>query len=383
MSVVSAISLSRRPSAAFAAVGLFWGTFAAYVPVIKARLGVDDAVFGLLLLGSAVGLVTAMWLAPRADRFFGARGMQVAAALFAGAVLLPGMATVGMAFALAMVAVGMASGLLDVIMNARVADLEARHSRALMNANHGMFSLAYGLSALLSGAFREAGWPPEQAFAALAMGIVALALILRMDRDTLSEEEASHTGAFPFWPVFLCGAVVFVAFTSEATVEAWSALHVERTLGGGAAEGALGPATLGLTMAVGRFGGQALSERFSELTVIVVAALMAATGAVIVAGAPTPVVAYAGFGVLGLGVSVIGPVGLALAGKAVAARHRTDAIARAAVMGFSGFFVAPVLMGTLSQLFGLRVAFGSVAILLLMAIPLALAVGRRGKGAVG
>ena len=47
------------------------------------------------------------------------------------------------------------------------------------------------------------------------------------------------------------------------------------------------------------------------------------------------------------------------------------------MIGFSGFFFAPVLMGLLSQLFGLRVAFASVALLLLMAVPLSLALTRR------
>jgi len=45
-------------------------------------------------------------------------------------------------------------------------------------------------------------------------------------------------------------------------------------------------------------------------------------------------------------------------------------------MGFSGFFLAPVLMGQVSQLFGLRIAFAAVAGLLLISVPLALAAGR-------
>ena len=48
---------------------------------------------------------------------------------------------------------------------------------------------------------------------------------------------------------------------TEATVETWSALHIERSLQGRAAEGAMGPAMLGLTMAIGRFSGQAVSPR--------------------------------------------------------------------------------------------------------------------------
>ena len=78
MYVLQALSVSRRPAIAFVIVGLFWGCFAAYVPEVKARLGVNDATFGLLLLCNALGLVSSMFLAPRFDRILGARGMQIA-----------------------------------------------------------------------------------------------------------------------------------------------------------------------------------------------------------------------------------------------------------------------------------------------------------------
>jgi MFS family permease len=129
-------------------------------------------------------------------------------------------------------------------------------------------------------------------------------------------------------------------------------------------------------MAVGRFSGQMLTERFSETVVIVWAALIASVGALIAASAPSPAVAYVGFGVLGLGVSVIGPIGLALVGQIVSSHYRTEAISRAAVIGFSGFFVAPVLMGTVSEFYGLRVAFTCVAGFLLLALPMTALVKR-------
>ena len=370
MSIANAIKISSRPATAFAVVGMFWGCFAAYVPVIKAQLGASDALFGALLLGSATGLVSAMWLAPRADRLLGPRGMQAGALLLALSWLLPGQITVPFVFAATMAFVGLASGLLDVIMNARVSELEAKHDMPLMNANHGVFSVSYAFGAIVVSFTREAGIPPTPVFA--SFGVIALMLLplLKMEVTYVAPEEG-YTGCYPFWPIVLCGAIVLVAFMSEATVEAWSALHVERTLGGGAAEGALGPAMLGLTMAFGRFSGQVIAERLREIPVVIAGSFISASGAVIAALAPTPLLAYLGFGILGLGVSVIGPMGLALVGKLVAPHLRTEAISRAAVIGFSGFFFAPTLMGVMSEAFGLRVAFLGVAGLLLMAIPLA------------
>jgi MFS family permease len=268
MSISNALTVSRPAATAFVVIGMFWGCFAAYVPVIKAQLGASDALFGTLLLGSATGLVSAMWLAPYADRFFGARGMQVGAAMLAVAWLLPGQMTNPWLFAVTMAFVGLASGMLDVVMNARVSELEAQHAKPLMNVNHAMFSVAYAVGAILVSFTREAGLGPTPVFAGFAVLAFLMLPLMRLEVAVVPSEDG-YSGAYPIWPILLCGGIILVAFMSEATVEAWSALHVERTLGGGAAEGALGPAMLGITMAIGRFSGQAVAERVSDLTMLI------------------------------------------------------------------------------------------------------------------
>ena len=272
---------------------------------------------------------------------------------------------------------GLMSGLLDVTMNARVSELEEAHNRPLMNANHGVFSVGYAIGAFSTGLGREAGFMPFQILSCVAVLAVVLAWRTRMPVARSTVEQSGGVG-FPYGIVGLCGAVVLIAFMAEAAVESWSALHVERTLHGGAAEGALGPTMLGLTMAAGRFGGQAVAEKWSDLTVIFWGAVLAVTGALIAAFAPVPLVAYLGFGTLGLGVSVIGPIGLAIVGRLVPPQVRTLAISRAAVIGFSGFFLAPAAMGVISQGYGLRAAFAAIAVLVLVLFPLVALLRRRG-----
>ena len=385
-SILAAVRLAAAPNAAFVTLGLFWGCWASYVPVVKARLGVGDGAFGLLLMGSACGLVSAMWIAPHVDRALGRRSLPVLATLFVLAGLLPALMGSPLPFVVALFAVGLCSGLLDVSMNARVSELEAEAGRPLMNASHAMFAVGYAVSALATGFEREAGLPPVAALAIVAAAVILL-LVPRMSQEPRHVAAPSGgRGRYPWTPILLCGAVVLTAFITEAAVESWSALHIERTLGGRAAEGALGPFMLGLTLAVGRFSGQAVVERLREVTVVVVAGAAASLGALIAAWAPSPEVAYLGFGLFGLGVSVIGPMGLALVGKMVAPHFRTEAISRAAVMGFSGFFFAPVLMGLVSQGFGpemgLRAAFTLVAVLVAGSIPLALVLSRRPAAAL-
>ncbi|MGB3555787.1 MAG: MFS transporter [Jannaschia sp.] len=369
MSILSALRLSRAPVAAFMAVGLTWGCFAAMAPVVKARIAVDDSTFGLLLLATAIGLSTTLWAAPRWDRRMGSLALPVGTVILAIAASLPAWAATVPLFFVILLVMGATSGLTDVVMNARVSEVEARTGRSLMNVNHAMFSVAYAVSALLTGAMREAGWGPEVIFPVTGLLVLATAPFQRMPVDTPAEGPVRR-GGLPLGLVAICGLIVLIGFMAEATVESWSALHVERTLGGGAAEGAFGPAMLGLTMAIGRFSGQAVAARLSELMVIRIATGLAAVGVLIAAAAPSPSVAYLGFGLMGLGISVIGPMGLALAGRIAARDVRTAVIARVAVIGFAGFFLAPALMGLGSDAFGLRWAFACVALLLAVIWPL-------------
>ncbi|MBO6602040.1 MAG: MFS transporter [Roseicyclus sp.] len=371
MAVLSALRLSRRAALGFVAMGVLWGSFAAQVPVLKAQIGADDAVFGLLLLGSPLGLLATLWLAPLFDRRLGALSLPIAALAVALAYLVPGLATGPWVFLAAMVGLGLGSGLLDIVSNARVSELEARHNRSLMNANHGMFSVAYAVSAIATGFAREAGLSSAEIFSALALLVAGLSLGMRSEVTPVSDEERRAV-RLPWAIVLICGGIVLLAFFVEAVVESWSALHIERTLGGRAAEGAFGPAILGLTMALGRFSGQAISGRFSDVSIITLGAAMACAGAFLAALAGGPFLAYIGFGIMGLGVSVVGPMALALVGRLVPPAHRTSAVARVNVMGFAAFLLAPLVMGQVSEAYGLRVAFAVVGGLALIAPILAL-----------
>ena len=122
MSLARALVLSRAPVLPFMVMGAGWGTFAAYVPDLKAGLGVSDGLFGLVLMCSSIGLLSALWAAPRLDAQLGPRALPLAAAFLGLAFVLPGIAGTVALFAVAMMVMGAASGLCDVVMNTRVSE---------------------------------------------------------------------------------------------------------------------------------------------------------------------------------------------------------------------------------------------------------------------
>jgi MFS family permease len=174
------------------------------------------------------------------------------------------------------------------------------------------------------------------------------------------------------------GAIVLIAFMSEHAAEAWSALHIEKTLGGSPAEGAMGPATIALTMAAARLGGQAIIARIAPVRLLMGGAAISAAGALIAAAATAPAMAYAGFVVMGIGSSVIAPTAFSLVGRLAQPEARARAIARATLYGYFGYFFGPPTLGLIAEVAGLRGAFVFAAVALAFVPLLARLFARRG-----
>lgn len=352
---------SRRTGTGLAAIGLFWGGFAALVPEYKLRAGVSDAQMGTILLCTAVGGITAMALAPRLRRVLGAGTLPVTGMVLALAALLPLSVQSAPTMAVALVLMGAAMSALDINVNVRVSERESETGLPLMNYNHALFSFGFAAAALAAGAARRAGLGPEQIQPVLAL-VLALAAVLMAERHVPAPPGAAAAGATPWPVVWPAAAILFAAFVTENATESWSALHIERSLGGRPGEGAFGPATMGLTMGIGRMAGQLLAQRVGEARLVAGSAVLAAIGTLIVALAPVQWLAVLGVGVIGAGVAVLVPSANSLLGRRVAPEQIGLAISRAWMIGFTGFFIGPVAMGLMAQTMGLRAAFAVVAL---------------------
>lgn len=379
MSMAEAARIARAPNAALAAVGVFWGGFSAYVPDLKAGIAAPDAAFGLAMMMSAAGGIAAMAAAPKIMARLGANGLWIGGLVLAAAFFYPLLARDVVGFGIAMCLVGASISLLDIAANMDLSSLEARHDRHLMNFSHAMFSFAFAGSALLSSLLRSAGYPAGFTFPLLAAITLILVLAMRQSRDWLPETAAPEGSdrRTPWGPIGMTAAILFIAFVSENTAETWSALHIERTLGGAAGHGGFGPVALGVTMAFGRLAGQVAARRLGEAGLVLWSAVVGVAGAIVIALAPVPWIAVLGVGLLGLGVAVTVPSANSILGKLVRPDQRGHAISRAWMVGFAGFFIGPSAMGLISQATGLRVVFLTVAVLLAAVIPLILAMKRR------
>ncbi|ALI55344.1 MFS transporter [Celeribacter marinus] len=373
MSLITAVRVSRAPFMALGAIGVYWGTLAAMVPAIKAQTQASDAQFGLALLGAAIGGMVAMYLAPRISLALGRYILPLLVAVMFVAMQMPAFAHSVPALFVVLVALGATISSLDINANMRLSQLEERHGMHLMNINHAMFSLCFGVAALFVAGLRQAGWSVGQVFPLMGVAVVIMGVMTwegRNWRPVDPEPEGAVTPTeLPWLYIILTGVMLFVSFVGENATEAWSALFIERELGGAVGHGGFGPSTLGFVMAAFRLLGQVTTEKLGEERVVFWSGVLGVIGSLVIASAQSQGVVLVGIGITAIGMAVIVPTANSLLGKLVHRQQRAIAISRAWLIGFTGYFIGPSLIGFVSQGFGLRVAFVCVAIMVAFIIP--------------
>jgi MFS family permease len=342
--------------AGFVVLGLFWGAWAAVLPSVQDATGTSKGALGIAMLFVSVGSLPAMLLlaGPAVDRF-GARAVAIGCAAFAVATTLPGLATSLSTLIPALAASGVASGLLDVAINANVGRIEVESGRRLMPLAHGLYSVGVVVGAVGAGLGRSAGAGRESILLTVSVCIAAVGALAAGD-GTRGAAGTARRARFARG-LLLIGLVGAAAFVVEGGLESWSALFLERQLDARPAVSGLGPGVFGASMAAGRFLGQA--ARLPDRTLLGAGALLAAAGCALTAAAPNAAVGLVGLAVGGAGVSLNAPVVFGIAGRR---RDAGAAVATVTTIGYLGLLVGPPLVGGVAQAASLRTSFAVLAI---------------------
>ncbi len=144
----------------FVLLGVTEGMWIARIPGVKASLHLTDGLLGASLLVGPAGLVAVMPLAGRlSDQFGSARLSRPAAAAVAVMPLFLWTASTLAGVMLAVLAFGVAGGMLSVALNAQGIRVEQAYGRPLMASFHASFSVGGLVGALLGGllAWHQAG----------------------------------------------------------------------------------------------------------------------------------------------------------------------------------------------------------------------------------
>jgi predicted MFS family arabinose efflux permease len=353
-------------SVVFAIHGAVQGTFATRIPWIADRLDAGPGALGLALIAPALGAVTTMPLVAKlSHRFRNRATLRVLLVAWCTALILPALApNLPLLFA-ALLVFGATSGMADVAMNAQAVVVEQRYGRSIMSGLHGLWSagglVASGMGALAASANIDARL--HFTVMALLLAIVGWFACARL-LDVASPGEQAPAFALPSRAVLLVGLIGFCAVFAEIGGADWCAVYLRSVTGADPGVAATAFTAFAFAMTGARLLGDQVIRRLGAVSSVRLGGLIATVGALLVLLARAPIPAIVGFGLIGLGVSVVVPLAFTAAGNI--GPNPAQAIAGIATIAYGSGLAAPGAIGGIAHLSSLSVSFAVVAALLVV-----------------
>jgi MFS family permease len=331
---------------AFFISGFAMAAWAPMVPFTKARLSLNEATLGVLLLCMGAGSIVSMPLAGAFSARWGCRRVLVASALLVCLALpLLALAPSALWLGAALFLFGAGIGGLGCAGNIQAILVERASGRPMMSGFHGLFSLggvagAGGMIVLL-GVLGASLWQASGTVAAVVLALLAAAGPHFLARGT---GPGGPAFARPTGVVLFIGTLCFILFLAEGAMLDWSAVFLTQVQGMPAGRAGLGYAAFAMAMTVGRLTGDRWVRRIGPQRAVLVGALLAAAGLALATLAPAWPLALAGFALVGVGCSNIVPVLFSLAGRQHA-MPESLAVPAIATLGYAGVLMGPALIG--------------------------------------
>jgi predicted MFS family arabinose efflux permease len=360
--IASAVRGRWAVAAIFFVNGFLTGSWAPQIPVFLTRLDISKFTLGLLILLFGAGAIGAMtWCGHLISR----HGSRAVIRWFGFAatfgLLLVALAPNVPLAAIAMILFGGLIGGMDVAMNANAVAVERKLSRAIMSSSHGFWSLGGFAGGALGGfAIQQFGHIAH----AGAVTLIAFAGVAFSVRHLVVEAspaiEAHRRFRLPRNPViYLIGFMALFSMIPEGAVLDWAALYLNQELGADLATAGLAFAAFSGIMALMRFAGDAVRNRFGAVTTLRVSSLLAATGMLVAGLSPSPWLAIAAFAFCGFGIANMVPIAFSAGGNQQGMSPGTG-MSVVTTMGYCGILVAPSGIGFVAE----RTGFGPVFIAL-------------------
>ncbi|MTI45089.1 fucose permease [Roseibium hamelinense] len=360
------IRARRAVAAIFFMMGTFIGVWASRIPDIKARLNLDEAQFGLLLLVMAAGAFVSFPVAGhQMDKRGAALVTKVCGCVLLGCFVLLGFGGTVWPMAPIMFVTGFFIGALDVAMNGWGAEVEKALKKPVMSSYHGLYSLGAGVGA---GAGAGAIWfgfsiPAHfVVWGGLSCIILFFGCTAAWASDIAqSDKRKAPILAVPTGALLFVGLIALVAALGEGAITDWAALYQINELGYAPSLSAIAFAVFSVAMVIMRLVGDRLIARFGPVLVARLSGFAAVIGGMMLVSGYSVWVVWLGCAVMGLGYATLFPLAMSRA-AADPTMSKGAALAAVATLGYGAFLFGPPVLGFIGDAFSLQIAFALVAV---------------------
>lgn len=377
-----ALPAHRRVFASFFLYAFGFGGFYPRLGELQRFMGVTEGELGFGLVGTACGTLISLTFGSRWIERFGHR-----AALLALVPAVPVLYAIAswasgpvMLFLLLLPA-GVCIGAIELVVNLEADRVEHQAGRRIMNRAHAFWSLGFFGAGLLGALAARLGISAQWQLAAMVPLMLGLNWLLLGRFEAAPARSSSPAQAPPRWAVPTPAILLLVVLSLSALVLEgagidWSAIYLRDVFDAAPFIGGLAVAVGAFTQAVTRYLADPFVERHSPLVVARVLLVVLGAGNALVTFATSPGMALLGFGLMGVGTSVLFPLAMS------AAAQRTDRpaaanVASLAQIAFVSFLLAPPLLGFVAEYWGIRTSFGLGLPLVLLSLAASGALARR------
>lgn len=348
------------------AVSLFFGVngflFSNYIsrlPYLQNAYGLDNGAIGMLLLAAALGALLAMPFTGWLITGQGSRRIASAAGLlFCLTISCIGFVEhiwlLGFLFFL----MGLATGTMDVSMNAQAVVVEKAYKRPIMTAFHGIYSAGMMLGAGAGSLFTylEANLRVHLGIAGgLALLLIGWSIGHLVDDERKEGTKKEAAFRLPQASLIGLGFIAFCCMLGEGAMANWSTNYMLSFASADAALAPMGLLVFSLAMMIARFTGDQVRTRLGDRHLLIICSVLAATGLALVILLPYPVTVLLGLLLVGLGLSVVVPIAYSTAGN-VPDLPPGVGIGMVTTIGYAGLLLGPPIIGFLADWQNLRIA---------------------------
>ena len=336
--------------------GILTASWSSRIPDVQQRLGLNDGAWGSVLfflpVGLVLGLLLSSWLVAR----FGTSRVKVIA-FFVSCFLLCmlGLASGAMQLMATLFLFGAVRTILNIAMNTQSVAVQKLYTRPIVSTFHGLWSLACFASAAFGTLMIVNNVAPLWHFLIVAAACCAVAVLTWKTIDFKShiKPEQRPFLVMPDRYLFVLGLIAFCGMLCESTMFDWSVNYFEKIVQTDKALVTIGYTSFIIAMAAGRLLGDRLVARFGPVNLLIANGLIMATGFALAALFPFLLPAAFGFLLIGLGDSVIVPILYTLSARTTKMQPGY-AIASVTLIGYVGFITGPLLVGFISEAWGMQ-----------------------------